>query len=401
MTFSYTALEASGKKKSGVIDASNKDAAIEALSQEGRYVLSIDESAAEVRSSKSKSNRKASRADLALFTRRLGDLSGAGLPLDRCLQVIADQSESDTLREVALEALQEVRGGRPVSDALAMHPKLFNQVFTQTLRAGEASGQFPEVATRLADFQEKEATRRSQIASSLAYPTILAIFAVLVVIFLLTFVIPRLSGVFNQIGSELPISTRLLMDMSGLLTTRGLYLLGGVVIVLIIAIQWLRTESGSKAKDKWLLTGPLVGSLYRKAVVSRYARVLGTLVYGGVPILEALELAGLASGNRIFQEKSRFVEQEVREGRSIATAMRDAGEFPPVLTNMVGVGEETGNLPLMLTRVCDSLDFEVDNGLRRLTALVEPAIVLTMGAIVAFVVISVLLPIYQAQDVVK
>lgn len=401
MTFAYTALEATGKKKTGVIDAATKDAAIEALSHEGRFVLSIDESAAEVKATRSKSSRKASRADLALFTRRLGDLSGAGLPLDRCLQVIADQSESQTLKEVSLEALQEVRGGRPVSDALAMHPRLFNEIFTQTLRAGEASGQFSEVAARLADFQEKEATRRSQIASSLAYPTILAIFAVGVVVFLLTFVIPRLSGVFDQIGSELPISTRLLMDMSGMMTTKGLYLAGGIVVLVIVALQWLKTESGAIAKDRWLLKGPMVGPLYRKAVVSRYARVLGTLVYGGVPILEALELAGLASGNRIFQEKSRYVEQEVREGRSIAGAMRDAGEFPPVLVNMVGVGEETGNLPLMLTRVCDSLDFEVDNGLRRLTALVEPAIVLCMGAIVGFVVISVLLPIYQAQDVVK
>lgn len=401
MTFEYTALDPAGKRKSGFLEASTKEAAIDLIAQEGRFVVSIEESERKPAEERKRGGKKVSRSDLSLFTRRLADLSGAGLPLDRCIQVIADQTESETLKDVCLEVLKEVRGGRSVSDSLEMHPKLFNDIYTQTLRAGEASGQFPEVATRLADFQEKEAIRRSQLVSTLAYPAILGIFAVCVIGALLAFVVPRLTSVFNQIGAELPITTRWLMDVSGLLSTKGLYIVIGIAVAIFAFSRWSKTEHGALTKDRMALTLPLVGSIIKKSVVSRYARVLATLVYGGVPILQALELAGLASGNRIFKEKSQTVEAEVREGRPIAAAMRDAGDFPPVLTNMVGVGEETGNLPAMLNRVCDSLDFEVDNGLRRLVAFVEPAIVITMGLVVGVIVISILLPIYQAQDIVK
>jgi len=402
MTFAYVALDPSGKRKSGQIDAANKESAMEIIQAEGRFVLEIGQDTDQKsRTSTPSSGKKASRNDLALFTRRLADLSGAGLPLDRVLQVIADQAESPAIGEVCQQALIEVRGGKPVSDALAMHPRMFNDIFTQTLRAGEASGQFSEVATRLAEFQERETARRSQITSALIYPAVLLVFAIFVIIFLLTFVVPKLAGVFNSIGSELPISTRILMSMTGLLTTKGLYLAIGIAIFAFILARFLRTEAGGIAKDRLILRLPLVGPIVRKATVSRYARVLGTLVFGGVQILEALRLASLAAGNREFRKSGSKVEDEVREGKPIALSMKDAGAFPPVLTNMVAVGEETGNLPLMLNRVSDSLDFEVDNGMRRLVALVEPAIVVFMGVVVGFVVLSVLLPIYQAQDVVK
>jgi len=406
-TFAYTALEPSGQKKTGFVDAPNREAAIAAISSAGRYVLDIKESGSKRQESKhatsevAKKKGKVSRGDLALFTRRMADLSDAGLPLDRVLQVVAEQSESALLTEIAEHALEEVRGGKPVSDALAAYPKMFPTVFTQTLKAGEASGQFPEVTGRLAEFQENEVARRSQITSALIYPAILASTAVFVVVFLLTFVVPRLSGVFADLGNNLPASTKLLLASTDLLTKRWYIVVGGIVAAIVFYQTWSKTEEGAYQRDGLFMKLPMLGPVVAKATVSRFSRVLGTLVFGGVPILDAIRLAGLASGNRVFQRSAMMVEGEVREGVGIAQAMRDAGAFPPVLTHMVAIGEETGDLPKMLGRVSDSLDFEVDNGMRRLTAMVEPIIVLTMGVFVGFVVLSVLLPIYQAGDTVK
>ncbi|MFY9233856.1 MAG: type II secretion system F family protein [Fimbriimonadaceae bacterium] len=409
-SYAYIALEPSGRKRTGVVDAPDRDAAIATITADGKFVVEIKEQAAGVAAKREgsatsgteqKRKGKVSRSDLALFTRRLADLADAGLPLDRALQVVSEQSESQILSEVAESALADVRSGLPVSQSLAKYPKFFPGVYTETLKAGEASGQFPQVATRLADFQEKEVARRSVIVSALIYPAILAFFAVFVVIFLLTFVVPRLSGVFEDLGSDLPAATQALLAISAFLTKSGLYLIGGAIAGFLLYRAWAATEQGGYTRDAVLLRLPLAGPIVAKSVVSRFARVLSTLVYGGVPILEALRLSGMAAGNRVFGVSSTKVEEEVREGKPIAEAMRNTGAFPPVLTHMVAIGEETGDLPKMLTRVADSLDFEVDNGMRRLTAMVEPIIILVMGVVVGFVVLAVLLPIYQAQDVVK
>ena len=210
-----------------------------------------------------------------------------------------------------------------------------------------------------------------------------------------------MQGIFKDLGNDLPVPTRILLATTSFLTNNGLLLSGLLIGAVMLYRGWVATEAGALARDSYIMKMPTVGPVVEKATVSRFARVLGTLVYGGVPILEALELSGMAAGNKQFLKSARQVQAEVQDGRGIADAMRDAGNFPPVLTNMVAVGEETGDLPKMLGRVSDSLDFEVDNGVKRLTALVEPIIVLGMGAFVGFVVLSVLLPIFAAQDLAK
>lgn len=399
-TFSYVAVEPSGRKLTGFVEAASKEAAVASLTADGRYVLEIkpQKQAAEIKIGGAK---KATRQDLSLFTRRMADLSAAGLPLDRVLQVVGEQSESPLLAEIAEKALEDVRSGLPVSAALAKFPKQFPGVYTETLKAGEASGQFPEVAGKLAEFQENELARRSQIVAALIYPSILAAVAVLVVVFLFAFVIPRLSGVFSSLGNELPASTQLLLAIADFVTEKGMIILVSIVGATLLYRGWIATEAGALARDSFLLRAPVIGKVVSKAVVSRFSRVLGTLVYGGVPILEALSLAGMASGNRLFVKTSREVADDVRDGKAIHQSMRDAGAFPPVLVHMVAIGEETGDLPKMLGRVSDSLDFEVDVSMRRMTAMVEPIIVVAMGVIVGFVILSVLLPIVQAQELVK
>ena len=403
LTYDYTAMDAAGARRSGSVDAETRDAAIARLAAEGRFVLDIRESAnAGGASQIASGSRKApSRQDLALFTRRLADLSSAGLPLDRVLQVVIEQSESQTLKRVSEEALEDVRSGMSVSQALSKHPKYFNAIFTETLRAGEASGQFGEVAARLAEYQESDVMRRGQIVGALVYPAVLASTSLFVVIFLVTFVLPKLSPVFKDMGTDLPMTTKMLLAGVDFTTHYWVVILAATIALIVGLRLWLMTPAGAYSRDKFLLTAPIIGAVIQKGTVSRFSRVLGTLVHGGVPILEALQIAGLSASNKVFQRSALLVEEEVRAGRPIAEAMRDAGAFPPVLTHMVAVGEETGNLSKMLERVSDSLDFEVDTGVRRLVALVEPIIVLTLGTFVGFVVLSVLLPIFEAQNLVK
>ncbi len=400
-TFSYVGTELSGKRKTGHIEAPSRDAAVAQLASHGTYVLEIKEQASRTASEHSSAKGRVTKTEIAMFTRRLADLSGAGLPLDRTLQVAADQAESATLRRILFQAYEDVRTGLPVSDALGKYPKLFPTIFTQTLRAGEASGQFPQVTERLADFQEMEVKRRGQIVSALVYPSILAFAAVAVVIFMLTFVVPRLSGVFADLGSDLPATTKILLASTHFLTHNWIVILGIAAGGFVLYRLWTATENGASTRDRALLSAPMVGKIVSKAIVSRYARILGTLVYGGVPFLEALRIAGLATGNRVYQKSSVRLEEEVRDGSPLALAMQDVEAFPPVLVHMVAIGEETGDLPKMLGRVSDSLDFEVNQGLQRLTSMVEPVIVIFVGAFVGFVVLSVLLPIYQAQNLVK
>jgi type IV pilus assembly protein PilC len=403
-SFSYTALDASGKKKTGVVEAVDRESAISMIAAQGRFVQDIREqgagggTAAEPAATR---RGKVSKADIALFTRRLADLAAAGLPLDRVLQVVSEQSENEALTEIAQETLADVRTGMSVSQALAKHPKYFNDVYTETLRAGEASGQFPEVAGRLADVQEQEVARRSQIVAALIYPGVLTAVAIGVVVFLLLFVVPRLSVIFADLGDDLPVTTQILLSTADAITDNWMIIIATIVGLIIAYKAWSATEAGALARDRMVLGLPVVGPVITKSVVSRFSRVLGTLVYGGVPILEAIKIAGMSAGNRVFRTTSDEVEQEVREGRPIAEAMRDTGTFPPVLTHMVAIGEETGDLPKMLSRVSDTLDFEVDISMRRLTAMVEPIIVLMMGGFVGFVVLSVLLPIFAAQDLVR
>lgn len=400
-TFQYVAVDSTGARKSGQVEANDRAAAVAMLSRDGRTVVEISEKSGAILDKPIPGSKRVSKSEVALFARRLADLSAAGLPLDRVFQVISEQTENQTLVFLASQALEDIRTGLPVSVALAKTPKVFPPVFTETLRAGEASGQFPEVTNRLADLLEREVARRGQITAALIYPAILLFTAIGVVTFLLTFVVPRLSGVFADMGDRLPATTKILLAVTGFLINNGLLIVASIVGVIVLFKVWTSTDTGMVQRDSALLRAPVLGKVLMKAVVSRYARILGTLVYGGVPILEGLHLAGLAAGNKYFEKSSDLVANEVRHGQPINVAMKESGVFPPVLTHMVAVGEETGDLPKMLNRVSDSLDFEVDLGMRRLVAMAEPIIVIGMGLIVGFVVLSILLPIYEAQNSVK
>jgi type II secretion system protein F len=345
--------------------------------------------------------KKVSRIHVLLFTREMADLLDAGLPMDRAFSVLIDQTDSAAVRAMLTVMQGDIRAGQPLSDALAKFPREFPDLYANMVRAGEVSGQLASVMSRLAEFLEKDQVRRSQILAALTYPMVLISVAVAAVTFLLTFVIPKLAGVFKDMGAALPLPTVILLGISGFVGHYWWLIILGIVAAIWLFRTWVRTATGRYAFDQFRMTAPLFGLLTKKIVSARFVRTLGTLLGGGVPILDAMDIAASAVGNAVATEAILASRGGVRQGETLHEAMEKAGTFLPVVKHMTAVGEETGRLPAMLLRTADTLDFEVDNTMRRMTSLVEPMVVLLMGGFVGFVVLSILLPIFQANSLVK
>lgn len=345
--------------------------------------------------------KRVPRLQILLFTRELADLIDAGLPIDRALSVLIEQTDNELLRAMVGAIRAEVRAGNALSDSLKKYPREFPDLFVNMIHAGEVSGQLASVLTRLADFMEKEQVRKSQVIAALTYPMVLIGVATVAVTFLLVFVIPRLQDVFRDLGADLPAPTRLLLGISGVVMSKWWMILLGIAGAVILFRAWIGTGPGRRSFDAFRLSVPLFGVLTQKIVMSRFARTLGTLLAGGVPILESLSISAEAVGNVVTSGSVRSARDAVRQGETLSSSLEKTGSFLPLIVHMSAVGEETGRLPAMLVRTADTLDFEVDNTLRRLTSLVEPFVVLAMGTFVGFVVLSVLLPIFEASTAVK
>jgi type II secretion system protein F len=419
--FSYEAVDRAGKPAGGTIaarDASDAAVKVRAL---GVYPTRIDvargkpaaksrngaenTTQAEKRNAATQANsgfgKRVTRMQLLLFTREMSDLLDAGLPMDRAFSVLIEQTESLAFRTM-LSAMQgDIRAGLPLSDALAKFPREFPPLYYNMVRAGEVSGQLPGVMIRLADFMEKEQVRRSQIISALTYPAVLVGVAVLSLAFLLTFAIPKLAGVFKGMGAALPMPTQILISLSSFIGHFWWALLLGLAAGWYGFRLWTNTLAGRQTYDAFRLRLPVVGKLIQKAISARLVRTLGTLLGGGVPILEAMDISASALGNVVASEALLETRGGVRQGETLHAAMERSTVFLPVVRHMTAVGEETGRLPAMLIRTADTLDFEVDSAMRRLTSLVEPLVVLFMGVFVGFVVMSILLPIFQINTLVK
>jgi type II secretory pathway component PulF len=330
-----------------------------------------------------------------VLTRQLADMAAARLPIFRSLSVLIDQADRAALRELVEALRRDVQEGLPLSEALRKHPRQFQDLYVNMVQAGETSGHLDAVLMRLAEFLEKGLRRRSQVLSALMYPAVLVTVAVAVVAFIVGYLIPKLSLLFAEMEQTLPLITRVLLTIANVIGSAW-WAIAVVVVVAVVGMRWyVRTERGREAVDLLLLRAPLLGPVWHKMAVSRLARTLGTMLDGGVPILVSLEISGNAVGNRILRRGAEAVREEVREGTRLGAALEHAGVFPPLLVHMTAVGEETGQLPEMMLRVAESLDFEVDSVLGRLTTLLEPFIIIVMGVIVGFIVLAVLLPIFQ------
>ncbi len=416
--FIYEARDKSGKSSGGTIVARDtNDAAVKIRSlgvfptsinmggKAGGAVKAAPAGGAEARPAAANQihlfQKKVTRVQILLFTREMADLLDAGLPMDRAFSVLIDQTESDVLRSMLTQMQGDIRAGSPLSDALRKFPKDFTPLYCNMVHSGEVSGQLASVMTRLADFMEKESIRRSQIMAALTYPLVLVAVACSAVIFLLTFVIPKLSDVFKGMGNALPLPTVILLGVSGFLMHYWWELIIGIAGVVAAVRVYLKTPIGRKSFDSLRLKLPLFGPVTMKIVSARLMRTLGTLLGGGVPILDAMDIAASALGNHVATEAVLEARGGVRQGETLHQSIEAVGVFPPLVSHMTAVGEETGRLPNMLLRTADTLDFEVDNAMRKMTSLVEPLVVLMMGGFVGFVVLSILLPIFNANDMVK
>jgi len=346
--------------------------------------------------------KKASAADLSLFTRQLATLLDAGLPLVRSLKILQQQqAEGHQLSVVLRDVQSTVESGKTFSEALCKYPKVFDNLFVNMVRAGEAGGVLETVLNRLAEFSEKAEKLKKKVKSAMTYPIVVLSIAGIVVIFLLAVVVPKFQTMFTGQGKSLPFVTQALIDVSdfikNLIMFKNPILTGGVVagfIAFIIFIKFLfRTPAGKYALDSFKISAPVFGTLVRKVIVARFTRTLGTLISSGVPILEALDIVKDAVGNAIVGKAIGNVHASIKEGESIVQPLKESGIFDPMVIGMIDVGEETGTLANMMIRVADNYDDDVDTAVEGLTSLLEPLLIVFLAVIVGTIVIAMFLPL--------
>lgn len=405
--YAYTGLRAGGEMVHGEVEASNQRDAFTRLRELGVHPTELApanarRAAAPPENGKLVASRtRLPRTDVAFLTRQLSDLVGAGLPLHRSLDVAWSQAQRPAAKAILAELRSQVQQGTPLSEALATYPRCFPELYRQMVAAGESSGHLGEVLERLAEFLEQEQVRRTQLIGAFTYPLVLVCVAIGAIIFMMTFLIPRLGAVFTDMRQSLPLPTQMLLSLAGFIGAHWLVLLAAAAGGGYLLWRLAGSAPGRRVVDAVALRLPLVGGVATRATVSRFARTLGTMIAGGVPILHALEVAAGASGNVHVAAWARQALAQVREGVPVNQALAEVGRFPVDLVQMVAVGEETASLPRMLGRLADSYDFQVDQRLRRLTALVEPAIIVVMGGLVGFIVLSILLPIFQINATIR
>ncbi|MFA0765641.1 MAG: hypothetical protein BDTLLHRC_000594 [Candidatus Fervidibacter sp.] len=349
----------------------------------------------------SRRRRRVSFQDLTVMTRQLASLVGGGLTLMQAIDALIEHTENERLASALMQIREELRGGGTFAEALTKHPHLFSPLYVSIVRAGEVSGELPRVLNWLADYMEREQTRRTQIRSALAYPILLSIVMVIALSFLLIFLVPRYAALFAEMGQSLPLPTQILLAVSGFLV-RWWWAIGLGIVAIVYAYRLVRrTPRGRWVTDAWKLRLPVFGRLHLKSAVGRMARALSVLLLGGVSVLEALAVVRDVVGNEVLAQALDEVRQRVREGERLADHLRRSGVFPPLLTRLAAVGEETGSLPQALTTVADTLDLEVDSSLKALVALLEPALILSLGIVVGFVVISLLMAVFQLNALVR
>ena len=394
--YAYRAKDRALKVVEGTIDAENEPAAISRLGTLGIYPLIIREERGIPRAAPppASSSRAPSRV-LAYFSRQLADLLSGGLSLLNALSLVAQQTDHRALRAVIEEVADDVREGRALSEALARHPGMFSPLYLSLIKTGEATGELDAVLMRLAEVTERESELKSRVASALVYPCLVLLIGLGVIAFLLTYVVPKLTTLFLETGQLLPWPTRLLLGVSEALSRWWWVWAAGVALGGWAGRQFLRAETGQSVVDRLVLRLPVVSPFVRKLDTARAMRNLGVMLERGVPILQALDVAGTTLANRVLREALRRAREEVRAGQTLARALSVSGQFPVFVSNMVAVGEEANTLDAGLLKVASSYERETEQALRVLTTVLEPLVLVVVGVVVMFIVISVLLPIFE------
>jgi type IV pilus assembly protein PilC len=415
--YSYVALDSRGQESTGFVDASSTNQAIGQLRQAGYFPTNVCEEAA-AGGPDGKAMRlgpKAPRPErvvpsknvvlfqrksvkpktLMIFTRQLATLIDAGLPLLRGLNVLAKQERDSVLKTTINKVADSVQGGSTFSEGLAQHPRLFNDLYVNMVKAGELGGVLELVLTRLAEFQEKAQKVKNKVVAAMVYPIIVLLLAVAIMIVLLIFIVPKFETIFHDMLGDkpLPTITLFVMGISDFMQKHWTVLLAVAVVLFVTGKVAARTRRGRSVIDRAKLRAPLFGDLIRKTAISRFSRTLGTLVTSGVPILQALNITRETAGNTVIARAISQVHDSVKEGESIMQPLEASGAFPPMVISMIDVGEETGQLPEMLVKIAEVYDDEVDNSVAALTSLLEPIMIVLLALIVGTIVIALFMPL--------
>ena len=415
--FNYVALDSRGQEATGLVEATSTNDAIGRLRQAGYFPTSVYEEAIARFDGKAARQRTAKMARttkpraksrmvllqrtkvkpkiLMIFTRQLATLIDSGLPLLRSLTVLANQERDKVLKKTINKLADSVQSGNTFSDALALHPRIFNDLYVNMVKAGEVGGVLELVLNRLSEFQEKANKIKNKVVSAMVYPIIVMTMAVGIMGFLLVFIVPKFEAIFHDMLGDkpLPAITTFVIGTSNLVKDHGLLVLGGVIVV-VMAYKFIgRTRGGRFVIDSFKLRMPLFGDLNRKTAISRFARTLGTLVTSGVPILQALNITRETAGNAAIAAAISQVHDSVKEGESIVQPLEASHAFPPMVISMIDVGEETGKLPDMLLKIADVYDDEVDNSVAALTSMLEPIMIVLLALIVGTIVLALFTPL--------
>jgi type IV pilus assembly protein PilC len=383
----------SGAPASGERNAESKDAVIAMLRREQILVTSVKEKGKEIALPKFGSGIKPK--DVAIFTRQFSVMIDAGLPLVQCLEILGTQQENPNFQKVLLQVRQDVEGGSSLADAMKKHPKVFDDLFTNMIAAGEAGGILDTILKRLATYIEKSVKLKSQVKSALVYPAAVISIAILVVGVILWKVIPTFGALFAGLGAQLPLPTRIVIGMSNWFVRLLPFAVVGVVAGLYFIKRYHETYKGRRVLDGMILKAPVIGMILRKIAVARFCRTLATLISSGVPILDGLEITAKTSGNAIVEDAIMETRKSVEGGQSLAAPLKQTDVFPPMVVQMISVGEQTGALDTMLSKIADFYEDEVDTAVANLMTLMEPLLILFLGTVVGGIVISMYLPIFS------
>ncbi len=405
--FEYTALDARGKSTSGVIDAEGLQAARQKLRSAGKYPVSIREAkeAAGPRESRrphlGEMFRRVKPAQVAILTRQLATLIGAGFPLVSALDALLSQTEALALKRTLARVKDLVVEGNGFAQALSQFPAVFPPIYVNMVRAGETSGTLEIVLERLAEITEKQQALANRIKAALAYPVFMLCFGTIVLVILLTYIVPTITTIFSDMKQQLPAATRILIGTSDFLKENGWMLAALLALALYGLGRWRKSPGGRRRLDAWMLKLPGAGGLIRKLAVGRFSRTLGSLLENGVTLLTALDIVRNIVGNERLAEAVSRAALEVGKGRALWLALSESGVFPGLAVQMIQVGEQSGELEKMLYKIADVFENEVETTILRLTSYLEPVMILVMGCAVGFIVLSICLPIFEMNQLIR
>jgi len=409
--YQYRGYRANGASATGIVDAENPKVARLKLRKGGVFPTEMEEQKGAGKSFTTHSSRQPISGgvrsaaltvnDVALMTRQMATLLVAGLPLVDSLGVLMDQTEKKSIKSLLADIREAVRGGVSYSAVLEQYPKDFSPIYVHMVRAGESSGALDQILFRLAEFLEKQLALKNKVTNAILYPAIMLVVGTVILFFLVTFVVPKITAVFLHSKQALPWPTVVLMEVSRFCADYWMVILGFILATIWMMRRLLRTEPGRLVRDRVVLKVPLIGQVARMVSISRLASTLATMLSSGVQLLDALDVSRRVMNNRVLEQAVEEARQNIREGETIAEPLKRSGEFPPLVTHMIAVGEKSGEMEEMLRRIGQIFDGEVDRVITRFTSLLEPVMIVIMGVIVLFIVVAILLPIFEMGQMVR